>query len=463
MPRLQRWGKNTIHALTLSNKTLLEALDFLSLQNSQVRRQIVESLDNYYIKSEWQEFEGYPKREKLNILESTLNRLARFLANERIRRIVGQAKSTVDFRKAMDEGKIILVNLAKINIRSESQRMLGIMLVDQIVEAAYSRADMPERKRKPFYLVVDEFGEFVCDDFADALDRLRKFKIWLILAHQRLYQLEKENPNVYDAVMTNTDVKITFGISRENAEIMAKELFTGKIRGDKIKQVIEQIKFWPVETARRTVGESRASMSSEGVSTGHGTGMVSSEGVSVIPHQGLYFTEMLVGSTTSESQSSVNTEGNFSGSGTSEAFTSMEIPFYEYRPFKEVSSRTYYTPEELLEKFIAWIKNQTPQHAQLKTGTKGPIAIVTPWVEEVRVRQIDVERAKEQIYLQYARPVNQIELEIEERRKGLLAAPQQPPIEFKPPKIEKPATKSEPKPSRKDEPDDIITEDDYRE
>jgi len=463
MPRLQRWGKNTIYALTQSNKTLLEALDFLSLENSQVRRQIVESLDNYYIRSEWHEFEGYPKREKLNILESTLNRLARFLANERIRRIVGQAKSTVDFRQAMDEGKIILVNLAKINIRSESQRMLGIMLVDQLVEAAYSRASIPERKRKPFYLVVDEFGEFVCDDFADALDRLRKFQIWLILAHQRLYQLEKENPNVYDAVMTNTDIKITFGISRENAEIMAKELFTGKIRGNKIKQVIEQTKFWPVESVRRTVGESRASMSSEGTSSGHGTGMVSSEGTTVIPHQGLYFTEMLVGATTSESQSSISTEGNFSGSGTSEATTSMEIPFYEYRPFREVSSRTYYTPEELLEKFIAWIKNQTPQHAQLKTGTKGPIAIVTPWVEEVRVRQIDVERAKEQIYLQYARPVNQIELEIEERRKGLLAAPQQPHIEFKPPKIEKPATKPEPQPSRKDEPDDIITEDDYRE
>ena len=88
--------------------------------------------DDFYIK-EWQEFETYPLREQINLLESVYNRLNKFIGIKRIRRIVGQAKSTINFRQAMDDGKIILVNLNPIKFSHEIKNMLGIMIIDMLV------------------------------------------------------------------------------------------------------------------------------------------------------------------------------------------------------------------------------------------------------------------------------------------------------------------------------------------
>ena len=101
--------------------------------------------DDFYLK-EWYDFERYQPRDKLNLLESVYNRINKFIGHERIRRIVGQQKSTVNFREAMDEGKIILVNLAPRKFSPEIKNMLGVMIIDMIVEAATSRNNIPEHK-----------------------------------------------------------------------------------------------------------------------------------------------------------------------------------------------------------------------------------------------------------------------------------------------------------------------------
>ncbi|HOZ62690.1 MAG TPA: DUF853 family protein, partial [Smithellaceae bacterium] len=261
LPRLQHWERNTLHALMEQGLTMVEIFDFLSLTDPDARRSVIAKLKDPYIKKDWQEFEALRRQEKEIRIESVLNRAAKFIASERIRRIVGQAKSTINFRQAMDEGKIVLVNLSPRYISQEAKRMLGVMIVDLVVEAGFSRSDMPERQRKPFYFIVDEFGEFVCDDFAFALESLRKYGVFLILSNQQMDQLRQDSTRVFSSVMTNCTGKITFGISREDAEIMAKELFTGMIRGDQIKNIIEQTKFWPVETTRRITSESKGSSS----------------------------------------------------------------------------------------------------------------------------------------------------------------------------------------------------------
>ncbi|MBD3341039.1 MAG: type IV secretion system DNA-binding domain-containing protein, partial [Candidatus Lokiarchaeota archaeon] len=234
-PRFERWGRATLYPLVENQYTLVETRDFLNFENSVARSKILSQLKDDVYQKEWLNFERFSQREKVNMLESVLNRITKFIGHERVRRIVGQSKSTVNFRQAMDEGKIVLVNLSPRKFSHDIKNMLGVMLIDMIVEAATSRSNIPESKRRPFFVVVDEFGELVCNDFAYALDSCRKYKVRLILAHQRLFQLREDYPNVFDAVMSNTDIKYTFGISRENAEIMAKEMFTGKIRGDQIK------------------------------------------------------------------------------------------------------------------------------------------------------------------------------------------------------------------------------------
>jgi len=427
LPRLQHWERNVLYALMDQGLTLVEILDFLSLTNPEARRHIVEKLNDPYIKKDWQEFEALRRQEKEIRLESVLNRAAKFVGSERIRRIVGQAKSTVNFREAMDQGKIVLVNLSPRFISPEAQKMLGVMIVDLIVEAGFSRGDLSEKQRKPFYFIVDEFGEFVCDDFAISLNQLRKYGVFLMLSNQELEQLKKENLRVYAAVMNDCDNKVAFGISREDAEVMAKELFTGMIRGDKIKNTIEQTKFWPKETTRRVTSQSDAESSGSGDSWGSSDSDISMAGQASIfgPDGPMFFSDVVSQSiSSSRTSGSSVTSGSSNFSGSSHSSSESEVPFYEYEPFKEISSISYYSPEELLEKFISWIKNQGVRQAQLKISPRRPIPIVTPAIEEIRVRPIDVVRFEKNLALLYAKPIEQIDIEISSRRELLLAPPE---------------------------------------
>ncbi len=425
LPRLQHWERNTLHALMDQGLTMVEMLDFLSLTDPQLRQSIVEKLKDPYITKDWQEFEALRRQEKEIRLESVLNRATKFLGNERIRRIVGQAQSTVNFRQAMDDGKIVLVNLSPKFISREAQRMLGVMIVDMVIEAGFARADMPEKDRKPFYFIVDEFGEFVCDDFAYALETLRKYGVFLMLSNQQMDQLQQESSRVYASVMTNCTNKVVFGISRGDAEIMAKELFTGMFRADQIKEIIKQTKFWPTESTRTV----RSSSSSESSGSGSFSGRSSSHGLSSgqsIMHgpDGPIFLGDVVSQSNINSSSSAagSSSGDSSFSGSASSSSESEVPWYEYVPFKEISSITYFTPEELLEKFISWIKNQGNRQAQIKIDIKKPVPMYTPTIEEVRVRPKDVQLFENRMSLLYAKPIEQIDLEISERRNNLLSA-----------------------------------------
>ena len=428
LPRLQHWERNTLHALMEQELTMVEIFDFLSLTDPEARKSVIAKLKDPYIKKDWQEFEALRRQEKEIRIESVLNRAAKFIASERIRRIVGQAKSTINFRQAMDEGKIVLVNLSPRYISQEAKRMLGVMIVDLVVEAGFSRSDMPERQRKPFYFIVDEFGEFVCDDFAFALESLRKYGVFLILSNQQMDQLRQDSTRVFSSVMTNCTGKITFGISREDAEIMAKELFTGMIRGDQIKNIIEQTKFWPVETTRRITSESKGSSSGAGSFRGEGTGQSSVSSTSMLygPDGPAFFSDAI-----SQNIGMASSGSSSFSSGSSEAYSdsfassTSEVPWYEQKPFKEISSQSYFTPEELLEKFISWIKNQAPRQAQIKIDVARPVPIYTPTIEETRVREIDVVRFEKNLALLYAKPIEQIDLEISSRRELLLTPPEQ--------------------------------------
>jgi hypothetical protein len=94
------------------------------------------------------------------------------------------------------------------------------MIVTEIFLSALSRVNVPEDKRKPFYLYVDEFHNFVTTSFADILSECRKYGLNLILAHQYISQLHEK---VKDAVFGNVASMITFRISAEDAKYLARE------------------------------------------------------------------------------------------------------------------------------------------------------------------------------------------------------------------------------------------------
>jgi len=419
LPRLQRWQRNALIPLIERKLTLVELFDFVNPNDPIFRRILLEEIDDYYLRKEWELFDKAPKSERLSYIEAVLNRANKFAGGREIRRIFGQINSTVNFREAMDQGKVVLCNLASNKLSQEEQRMLGVVIVDKIVQAAKSRVDIPERKRRPFYFYLDEFGQFVSEDIARALQELRKFKVFLVLAHQELEQLRQESPKVYSAVMSEPQVRISFRISREDAEIMAKEMFTGKIRGDREKRRIEQTKFWPKETTRavetemESWTEGRFTSETELGTESEGEGEVRVPVPLFLEPDRVTYTETSVRSTAKGLSF-----GRSSASGGGSSFST--VPWYEYEPFKEVTSIEDYSIEEIVEKYIAWIKTQPDRHAQLKIGQRPPIPIVTPFVKPLRVREKDIRTLKERVYQRYALPAEEVDRQIEERRKKFL-------------------------------------------
>jgi hypothetical protein len=157
---------------------------------------------------------------KSEVLDYIVSKFGRFVTNKMMRNIIGQSESAFNFRKVMDEGKILLINLAKGRIGEENSQFLGLILVPKILIGAMSRQDIPEDQRKPFYLYVDEFQNFATPDFAQILSEARKFGLSLTVANQFIGQMEEE---VKNAIFGNVGTVISFRVGVNDANYLQHE------------------------------------------------------------------------------------------------------------------------------------------------------------------------------------------------------------------------------------------------
>ncbi len=157
---------------------------------------------------------------KSEVLDYIVSKFGRFVTNKMIRNIIGQSDSSFDFRKVMDEGKILLINLAKGKIGEENSQFLGLVLVPKILVAAMSRQDMAKDLRRDFFLYVDEFQNFATPDFAQILSEARKYKLNLIVANQFIGQMEEE---VKNAIFGNVGSLVAFRVGVTDANYLQHE------------------------------------------------------------------------------------------------------------------------------------------------------------------------------------------------------------------------------------------------
>jgi hypothetical protein len=204
------------------------------------RKYIVENCKNPLVKSFWEnEYPNFAEGYRNEAAGAIVNKINQFLSNEMMRNIVGQQYSTINFRKIMDEGKILIVNLSKGRMGEYNARMLGTLLVTKLQMAAMSRVDIPEGERKDFYMYVDEFHNIVSESFATILSEARKYRLNLILAHQYMGQLQdEENRIVRDAIFGNVGSIIAFQTGYEDAEYLEKVFFSKIEKGTGISHFL---------------------------------------------------------------------------------------------------------------------------------------------------------------------------------------------------------------------------------
>lgn len=219
------WGPRLEHILRNALLVLIERpestlADILRLlDDREFREDAAMRCANPQVRRFWlREYPQYPPRLRADAIAPVQNKVGAFLANPRLQQILTAPKSSFDLRRIMDEGSILLINLAKGRIGEDVAALFGALLVSGLGLAALGRADQPEASRRPFFLYLDEFQTFTTLSLATMLAELRKYGVSLTLAHQYLAQL---SPEIREAVAGNVGSVVVFRVGPEDAELLA--------------------------------------------------------------------------------------------------------------------------------------------------------------------------------------------------------------------------------------------------
>lgn len=290
-PLLKKCLRAVFYALAIRGQTLLEAVELINSTDPRAtRRLLTENLPDYVFDALWRDFNALSRREFTEQFSSTSNRLVEFLSSPIVRRIVGQREHALDLKQVMDNGEILIVNLAPhISLSSDNARLLGTLLTSELFLLALARDPDMARKR-PFYLYIDECYDYLTGDIERMLDQTRKFGLHLVLAHQRLGQLRDRSESIYNGVMGGGQTKIVFGgLEDDDAEIMARQIMRDSFKLERPKHsldkpvVVDEVPFWlESESEGESTTTSRSVSSSFATTETSGSAESSSEHYEVL-------------------------------------------------------------------------------------------------------------------------------------------------------------------------------------
>ncbi len=224
----------TLHAICIalaSARLTLEEAQYLVNPNCpRERLAITATIKNPTWKRVWDNFNDMAANQPkmyMEYFQAAERRFIPFIADENVRSILGQNKQTLDLRKSMDDGEILLVSVSRVGgfVPAESSQIIARLLVNNLVAKSYTR---PPRTSRHFNLYIDEAQTFLSGDIPEILSQCRKFGLHLTLAHQFLGQLKEAGDLIYSGIMGTARNKVVFSLDDpEDADIMSRRIFAG--------------------------------------------------------------------------------------------------------------------------------------------------------------------------------------------------------------------------------------------
>lgn len=221
------WGPRLAQILEFTLYTVLESIPGATLadiermlMDEEFRDQVISKLPTGRLRDYWKMvFKHYPK----NAVDPVLNKISPFLVNRTVRNIICQRHSGINFDELLNGGKILLANLSSGMLSERIAGMLGSFLMTKIISATFRRSSIPEDRRRPWYLYIDEFQSFMnlSVGFDKILTEARKFKLVLCMANQFTGQL---TPAVRQAIFGNVHLLAFFRMGVDDSSMVAKEL-----------------------------------------------------------------------------------------------------------------------------------------------------------------------------------------------------------------------------------------------
>lgn len=439
MPSFERVCR-VIYGFAVEQKeTLPIAAMLLKYDRPELREFALKVTNHPYIKDQLQDLQYYKTvKDWREFVLSTENRLGRFLGSDSIRRFMGLAEGNLDLLEAMDQGKIVLVNLGSSGfLDREAARVFASLLLNEFFETAMLRAKLArergEGKPTTFPLYLDEFQEYITDDIGSMLDQVRKGGLHMVLAHQHLGHLA-DNPKLLDSILTNARIRAVFGgLPFKHAVELANEMFLPDLNTRQIKKAYYHTTHLYREETRtvRSHGSSRSTTEGLGRSRGEGssTGNVTASSEMSSAGKGItqpgqfvadpttegWFTESESRGTASSTSQSVMSSESWSETEStayseSESESETIVPVFVPIPIQELGSETEWSLEEKRSKIAEMLKCQQQRHCFIKLDTEKTQPLRVPFVKEYFITPEDLLDYESKVYeTQGAVPASQVD------------------------------------------------------
>lgn len=224
------WGARMEHLLRYALLALLELpnadlRDIMRLfVEKEFKRHVIARITDPQVKQFWTlEYPNMNYKNAFDGVAPIANKLGAFLAHPVVRKAVCEPAQPLRFKKIMDEGGQLIINLAKGSLGADTANVLGGLLVASIMHAAFARKDTAEVDRRPFMLYVDEFHSFSTTAFASMLSETRKYQLGVVLAHQHMQQTDTA---ILESILGNTGNLLAFRIGVFDAPLLQRQFNT---------------------------------------------------------------------------------------------------------------------------------------------------------------------------------------------------------------------------------------------
>ena len=229
-PRMEHILRNaTLTALQTPNPSLYTMQRLLTDKTYQ--RAVAKDLKDPILRQFWdKEFKLMGTMQLATATAPLTHRLGHFITSKMSRHILLQGKSTISMSDIMNDGKILLVNLAKGDVGEDQSKFFGTLLLSFMWMAAYQRTKIPEKQRRDFFVYVNEFQNFATPQFGDIMSEGRKFHISLTVSHQNIAQIEDKD--LIKVVAGNAGTIICLKASPQDEEFILPHMRPEVEKGD---------------------------------------------------------------------------------------------------------------------------------------------------------------------------------------------------------------------------------------
>lgn len=190
------------------------------LYDSEYREGLLKDFNDEQLTGFWERYGALSKDRQATLAGPVMNKVSLLFATDGLRKLFSHPRP-LDLAKHLNTpGSVLIISLAADEL-SGAGRMVGNIILNAIRREIFARITIPEQKRNPVQLIVDEFEHFDSSVFEDFLAEARQYRLALIVAHQTLTQT---NPKFRSLVLNGVGVKMFFRTGREDGVLLSKDM-----------------------------------------------------------------------------------------------------------------------------------------------------------------------------------------------------------------------------------------------